>query len=216
MAEFKLVISDPRAKNLRIIPVKVVGSESLSYTDAHKEQRELPRVKLNPVLVKLLNPELGVVVVRIWKNRASREHVNLVAKVSEDTSTDIQTVLAPMAFMREKLGVSEALGEVFRAPAFQIRIVGPASQNLIGLKIGDKIDGRIAGLPNIKLEIRGGSDLAGFPMRVDVAGPVKKYLLLSQGPGYRPREDGERKRKLIRGNTVSEDMVQINTVIVQG
>lgn len=214
MPEFKLVISDPRVKNLRIVPVKVVGSESLEYTDVHKEQRELARVKLNPALIKLLNPELGVVIVRIWKNRASREKVNLTARVIEDASVDIQTVMVPMAFMRERLGASEAIGEVFRAPAFQVRIAGSTYQSLIGLKIGERIDGRIAGLPNIRLEIRGGSDLAGFPMRVDVAGPVKKYVLLSQGPGFRPKEDGEKRRKLIRGNTISEDIVQINTVVV--
>ncbi|MCS7110639.1 MAG: 30S ribosomal protein S6e [Ignisphaera sp.] len=214
MSEFKLVISDPRVKNPQIVPVKVVSSDSLEYTDVHKEQRELPRIKLNPTLIKLLNPELGIVIVRIWKNRASREKVSLAAKVSEDASLDMQTVVVPAAFMRERLGASEAMGEVFRAPAFQIRIAGSASQNLVGLKIGDRIDGRIVGLPNIKLEVRGGSDLAGFPMRVDVAGSVKKYILLSQGPGYRPREDGERRRKLLRGSAVSEDIVQINTVVI--
>uniref|UniRef100_A0A7C5YSD3 Small ribosomal subunit protein eS6 n=1 Tax=Ignisphaera aggregans TaxID=334771 RepID=A0A7C5YSD3_9CREN len=214
MSEFKIVISDPKAKNLRIVPVKVIGSEDLEYSDVHKEQRELAKIKLNPSLIKILNPELGVVVVRIWKNRANKEKVNLTAKIIEDTSIDMQTVVVPMTFMREKLGTSEAMGEIFRAPAFQIRIGGNVAQSLIGLKIGDRIDGRIIGFPNIKLEIRGGSDLAGFPMRIDVSGPVKKYILLSQGPGFKPRENGEKRRKLIRGNTISEDIVQINTVIV--
>jgi small subunit ribosomal protein S6e len=214
MSEFKIVISDPKAKNLRIVPVKVIGSEDLEYSDVHKEQRELAKVKLNPSLIRILNPELGVVVVRIWKNRANKEKVNLTAKIIEDVSIDTQTVVVPMAFMRERLGTSEAMGEIFRAPAFQIRIGGNVAQSLIGLKIGDRIDGRIIGFPNIKLEIRGGSDLAGFPMRIDISGPVKKYILLSQGPGFKPRENGEKRRKLIRGNTISEDIVQINTVIV--
>jgi small subunit ribosomal protein S6e len=214
MSEFKIVISDPKAKNLRIVPVKVIGSEDLEYSDVHKEQRELAKVKLNPSLIRILNPELGVVVVRIWKNRANKEKVNLTAKIIEDASIDTQTVVVPMAFMRERLGTSEAMGEIFRAPAFQIRIWGNVAQSLIGLKIGDRIDGRIIGFPNIKLEIRGGSDLAGFPMRIDISGPVKKYILLSQGPGFKPRENGEKRRKLIRGNTISEDIVQINTVIV--
>jgi small subunit ribosomal protein S6e len=39
-------------------------------------------------------------------------------------------------------------------------------------------------------------------------------VLLSQGPGFRPKEDGERRRKLIRGDTISEDIVQINTVAI--
>ena len=56
MSEFKIVISDPKAKNLRIVPVKVIGSEDLEYSDVHKEQRELAKVKLNPSLIRILNP----------------------------------------------------------------------------------------------------------------------------------------------------------------
>jgi small subunit ribosomal protein S6e len=126
----------------------------------------------------------------------------------------MQTVLVPEALLREKLGVVEAIGEIFRAPAFQIRVSGAEASRLVGLRIGDKFDGSLIGLNNVQLEIRGGSDLAGFPMRIDISGPVKKYVLLSQGPGFRPKEDGERRRKLIRGDTISEDIVQINTVAI--
>ncbi|MEN3035696.1 MAG: S6e family ribosomal protein, partial [Candidatus Methanosuratincola sp.] len=34
-------------------------------------------------------------------------------------------------------------------------------------------------------------------------------------PGFKPREDGERKRKLVRGNMITEDIVQINAVILK-
>jgi len=68
-------------------------------------------------------------------------------------------------------------------------------------------------MPGVKLVIRGGSDRSGAPMRPDLPGPVKKSLLLSQGPGFRPKKKGLRKRKLVRGNTITEDIVQINVVI---
>ena len=45
-------------------------------------------------------------------------------------------------------------------------------------------------------------------------GGVKKRVLLSGPPGFHPKEKGERRRKMIRGNTITEDIVQINTVIV--
>lgn len=214
MPEYVIVISDPRVKKSRIIPVKVVGLENLEYGEKHKEQRVFPIVKMNPRLIDIIKPELGIVIVRIWKNKADREKVSLVAKVTEDPSIDVMTVGVPLAFLTEKLGTSQTIGEVFRAPSFQIRVSDPVASRLIGLKIGDKIDGRLIGFPNITLEIRGGSDLAGFPMRADVEGSVKKYLLLSAGPGYRPKEKGERRRKLVRGNTISSELVQINTVIV--
>jgi len=214
MPEFKLVVSDPRIKQQNVIPIKVIGLEDLEYSDKHKEQRELPKVKVHSGLLKLLDPGFGVVVIRIWKNRANREKVNLVAIAEEGNVPDIQTVGVPIGFMREKLGATEALGEIFAASSFQIVVGGDIATRLIGLKIGDRIDGRIIGLKGVMLEIRGGSDLAGFPMRVDISGSVKKYILLSKGPGFRPKEEGERRRKLVRGNTISDDIVQINAVVI--
>lgn len=215
MVEYIVVISDPKVKNPRVVPVRIIGLDSLEYNEKHKEQRVLPMIKINPKLIEIINPELGIVVVRIWKNKTTREKVSLTAKIVEDTSIDLTTIAVPLSFLTEKLGTSQTIGEVFRAPAFQIRISGSAASRFTNLKIGDKIDGKIIGFPNLTLEIRGGSDLAGFPMRSDVDGPVKKYLLLSEGPGFRPREEGERRRKLVRGNTISSEIVQINTIIIR-
>ena len=86
---------------------------------------------------------------------------------------------------------------------------------LIGKKIGDVIDGSLIGLDGYKLKITGGSDKCGFPMRPDIPGAGVKRALLSKGPGYRPKERGIRKRKSVRGNTISEDIVQVNTKIVE-
>ena len=84
----------------------------------------------------------------------------------------------------------------------------------IGLKIGDIIDGSVVGMPGYKLKITGGTDKDGFPMRPDVHGGVKVRLLLSGPPGFRPKRKGERRRKTVRGNTITEDIIQVNTVIV--
>jgi len=208
------VIADPHARKLRIVPVRVVGDEDLEYSDKHKEQHELPLAKLHPTIANIINPELGVIIVRIWKDRKSREKIKLTARAMLDSSIDVMEVRVPADFMREKVGSLSALGEVFRAPAFQIRVSGNAANRFLGLKIGDRIDASFIGLKGKVLEIRGGSDLAGFPMRPDIPGPVKKYILLASGPGFRPRENGERRRKLVRGNTVSEDIVQINTIVI--
>lgn len=85
---------------------------------------------------------------------------------------------------------------------------------LYGKKIGDKFDGSLIGLPGYVLEITGGTDKDGFPMRPDLEGTARKRLLLSSGPGYIPRKKGVRKRKTVRGNTIAEDIAQINCKVI--
>ncbi|MEM3382686.1 MAG: 30S ribosomal protein S6e [Nitrososphaerales archaeon] len=110
-----------------------------------------------------------------------------------------------------KLIVSDT--ETGKSSVYEIK--DPQSKALIGLKIGDEIDASVLGIQG-KIKITGGSDRAGFPMRSDVMGGVKKYVLLSKGVGFKPKNKGERRRKLVRGNTITEDIYQVNAVIVKG
>jgi len=84
----------------------------------------------------------------------------------------------------------------------------------MGKKIGDKFSGNHLGLAGFELEVTGGSDKEGFPMRRDMEGPGRKKILLSHGPGFHPKSKGRRKRKSIRGNTISPQISQINMKIV--
>jgi small subunit ribosomal protein S6e len=43
-----------------------------------------------------------------------------------------------------------------------------------------------------------------------VHGGVKKYIVLSAGPGFRATRHGERRRKLVRGRTITDETFQIN------
>ncbi len=101
----------------------------------------------------------------------------------------------------------------------QFEVKDPVAQRFVGLRIGDIVDASILkGIvdlpPGFKIRITGGSGIEGAPMVPFVEGPVKKYVLLSGPPGFHPRKPGERRRKLVRGNTISEQIVQINAVIV--
>jgi small subunit ribosomal protein S6e len=89
-----------------------------------------------------------------------------------------------------------------------------ANSGLIGKKIGEQVDGGMLGMAGYKLEITGGSDKDGFPMRKDVDGIGRKRIILASGPGFHPGRKGERKRKSIRGNTISADTAQVNTKII--
>ena len=97
------------------------------------------------------------------------------------------------------------------------KVVGGANANrLIGKQIGDVINGTVVELPpDYELQITGGSDKDGFPMRPDIPGSGRKRLLLSGGVGFRPREKGMRRRKTVRGKVISKDIVQINMKVVK-
>ena len=53
-------------------------------------------------------------------------------------------------------------------------------------------------------------------MRQDVHGGVKKYVLLSYGVGMQSVGEGTRVRKLVRGNTITEEIYQLNCVMERG
>jgi len=86
---------------------------------------------------------------------------------------------------------------------------------LIGRRIGEVLDGSVADLPGQKVQITGGSDKDGFPMRPSVHGGVRRRVILSGGVGFNPHTDGERRRKTVRGNVVTDEIVQINMKIVE-
>ena len=101
--------------------------------------------------------------------------------------------------------------------------------SLVGTKIGDKFDGSMLGLNGFTLEVTGGSDKDGTPMRKDLDGPGRRKALLTKGVGFRGgktkkvhgkkkylKVKGMRKRKYIRGNTISEDTAQVNCKILEG
>ncbi|MBI3254549.1 MAG: 30S ribosomal protein S6e [Nitrosarchaeum sp.] len=83
------------------------------------------------------------------------------------------------------------------------------ANTLLGLQLGNETDASIVGLKG-KLKLTGGSDKSGVPMRNDIHGSARKYVLLSKGVGLQAAEIGQRVRKLMRGNTVSEEIYQIN------
>lgn len=84
---------------------------------------------------------------------------------------------------------------------------------LIGKMMGEIVEGSIVGLDGFKLQITGLSDSAGSPSRIEIEGPRKAKPLLSTGPGVRHPKKGFRTRRSVRGNQISADTSQVNTVI---
>ena len=100
--------------------------------------------------------------------------------------------------------------------SFNFEVTGHHAQNFLNKKIGDQVDGINANLPGYKLQITGGSDKAGFPMRADFEGSTRRRLLLTEGVGYHPTDyPGKRKRQSVRGNRISAEIIQVNLKVAK-
>jgi small subunit ribosomal protein S6e len=97
---------------------------------------------------------------------------------------------------------------------YQLEVDGQDANRFIGRSIGEEADGGAVGLSGATLEITGGSDTSGRPMRADVSGSSTEAVLLTGGTGYNPTADGERKRVTVRGSEVSDETRQINATVV--
>jgi small subunit ribosomal protein S6e len=117
----------------------------------------------------------------------------------------------PCTLAQFKLVISDTKGK-----SITQELKDRAAQPLLGSKIGDIIDSSVVGISGGKMKFTGGSDKSGTPMRPDVHGGVKKYVLLSRGVGMRNIIDGNRIRKLVRGNMVTEEIYQLNCSLVEG
>jgi small subunit ribosomal protein S6e len=94
-----------------------------------------------------------------------------------------------------------------------VELDAPKARPLVGRELGDEVDGSLFGMAGKKLKITGGSDKDGIPMVANIHGGAKKYVLLAGGVGFKPRAEGERRRKLVRGRMITDETYQLNMVI---
>ncbi|WP_053946964.1 30S ribosomal protein S6e [Halolamina sediminis] len=97
---------------------------------------------------------------------------------------------------------------------YQTEVDGQDANRFIGRSLGEEVDADVVGLSESTLQLTGGSDAAGRPMREDVAGSNLKQLLLEGGVGYHPEKDGERRRVTVRGAEFSEESAQVNAKVI--
>jgi len=107
------------------------------------------------------------------------------------------------------------VNDVEHGKSYNIPVTGHHANSLIGKKINDEVDGIFVSLPGYKLQITGGTDKNGFPMRPDIPGSIRRRILLSKSLGYNPSEQGKRVKKSVRGNTINQDVVQINMKVIK-
>jgi len=85
----------------------------------------------------------------------------------------------------------------------------------IGRRLGETLDGSAVDLSAHTVQILGGSDKDGVPMIGNVHGGVRRKVVLSNGTGFSAKKKGERRRKTVRGNIITDEIVQINMKIVE-
>jgi small subunit ribosomal protein S6e len=91
------------------------------------------------------------------------------------------------------------------------------AEGLVGKSLGEKVKGEDvdAKLSGYEFQITGGSDISGFPMYSGLDGIGLRKVLLAKGFGMRDSERGIRRKKSVRGKTISNAVVQINVKVVK-
>jgi small subunit ribosomal protein S6e len=97
----------------------------------------------------------------------------------------------------------------------QAYLASPANEVFVGKKIGDTVKLDELGLTGYEGKITGGSDKEGFPMNVSMVGTARRKILTGNAEGFKASRKGERKRVSVRGNTISNEIVQVNLAITK-
>ena len=85
---------------------------------------------------------------------------------------------------------------------------------LMGLNIGEKVDGAKLGLEGYELQLTGGMDYCGFPMRSGILGQRKK-IAIYKSIGFRGALKGIKRRKTVCGHKVNEKISAINLKVLK-
>ena len=106
--------------------------------------------------------------------------------------------------------------------SFSVEITGSNFNHFLGKKIGDSVEGMFVGegessLNGYKLQITGGSDKTGRPMRSELEGGNVKSILITAGTGYKGKRYVKKNSKFTDTSTMVYAVVEIfaATLLVQ-
>ena len=110
--------------------------------------------------------------------------------------------------------------------SYQKEIKSPEADNLLKLRIGDKISGESLGFAGYEFEIAGGSDKCGFPMRKGIL-QARKSILIGESVGFSGykrklgkkttlrKQKGLIKRRTVCGEMVTKIIHQVNLKVLK-
>jgi len=91
-------------------------------------------------------------------------------------------------------------------------------RNFYDKKMGQEVEADFLGdeFKGYVFKIAGGNDKQGFPMKMGVMTNTRVRLLMAKNTTcYRPRRQGERKRKSIRGCIVGPDIAALHLIVIK-
>ena len=97
---------------------------------------------------------------------------------------------------------------------FQKEVKDDLARSFIGLNIGETVKGDGIEINGYELQITGGSDYCGFPMRRGILG-LRKKITIYGGVGFRGAGKGIKERKTVCGHKIHEKISQINLKVVK-
>jgi small subunit ribosomal protein S6e len=106
------------------------------------------------------------------------------------------------------------VGDPDTGKTHSVEVDGQHANVFVRKRIGEEVDGMFVGLPGYTVEITGGSDQDGFPMRPEIPQATRKSILVSESTGFNPTDDGVRRKRTFRGNEISPEITQVNAKIV--
>jgi small subunit ribosomal protein S6e len=107
------------------------------------------------------------------------------------------------------------VGDVKKGKTYQKVITDKEVDSFKGLKLGDKIKGEHFGMSGYELEITGGSDQCGFPMRKGIESDRRVKIYASGGVGIKKKTKGKLSRKNVAGAIISSKTTQINLKVLE-
>ena len=109
-----------------------------------------------------------------------------------------------------KLCIGDSSGK-----CYQKEVKDAEASLFLGKNIGDVVKGDNLGLAGYELQVTGGSDHCGFPMRKGILG-MRKRITLTAGIGIRENmEKGIKKKKTICGHKIHPKITQVNVKVVK-
>lgn len=117
------------------------------------------------------------------------------------------------------------IGDPQSKKTFQKVVSGDEASKFYGKKLGETFRGELVDLKGYELQITGGSDASGFPMRKGIHSQGRAKILTAPGVGYtgikknkkktRLRHGGLKRKKTVRGEVVADDIAQLNCKVVK-
>jgi small subunit ribosomal protein S6e len=98
--------------------------------------------------------------------------------------------------------------------SYQKEVKDDAAKPFVGLNIGEQVKGELIELAGYELQVTGGSDYCGFPMRRGILGARKK-MVIYKGVGFAGDAKGIKKKKTVVGHKVHDKISQINLKVTK-